>query len=227
MHMDDAELIRGGVSPRPSGNQLSRRAAGGRAVRAPAPMGREVHPHGGRPTGRPLRPGSMQPRAERVGSHARGHAMKKGVEHDPREAMGCFAMLILVAIMAMGGMLVVVPKGIMILLGGDSTGWWRSFLAWLVAPAAGIALSAWITYGFRALRGTEGTRMNRHAGRRNGSGALQPQRLGAPAGGRLLPPPEIGRDACRRLRSANPGGAFGSRPRRSGSTRATRAGRSS
>jgi hypothetical protein len=94
----------------------------------------------------------MQPRAERVGSHARGQAMKKGAKHNPREAIGCFVMLILGALLALGGMLVVVPKGIMILLGGDATGWWRSFLGWLVAPAAGIALTAWITYGFRALR---------------------------------------------------------------------------
>jgi hypothetical protein len=53
-------------------------------------------------------------------------------------------------------MLVVVPKGIMILLGGDATGWWRSVLGWIVSPAVGIALSAWITYGFRGLRNPTG-----------------------------------------------------------------------
>jgi hypothetical protein len=78
--------------------------------------------------------------------------MKKSVEHDSREAMGCFFMLILGAMLALGGMLVVVPRGIMILLGGDSTGWWRSFLGWIVAPASGIALAAWITYGFPGRR---------------------------------------------------------------------------
>jgi hypothetical protein len=78
--------------------------------------------------------------------------MKKGVKDDTREAVGCFIMLILGAILALGGMLVVVPRGLMILLGGDSTGWWRSVLSWILAPAAGIALSAWITFGFKALR---------------------------------------------------------------------------
>jgi hypothetical protein len=75
--------------------------------------------------------------------------MKKSANHATREALGCFVMLILGAILTLGATLVVVPRGITALVGGDATGWRVSALAWVVAPAAGIALTAWFTYGLR------------------------------------------------------------------------------
>jgi hypothetical protein len=78
--------------------------------------------------------------------------MKKGGKHDPREAIGCFIMLILGAIMTLGGMVIVVPESIEALLGKNVPGWWRSILVWVIAPAVGIALAAWLTYRFRTPR---------------------------------------------------------------------------
>ncbi len=72
--------------------------------------------------------------------------MKNGGKHDPREAIGCFVMLILGAMLTLGGIVIVVPKSIEALLGKDVTGWWRSVLTWVVAPAVGLALTALLTY---------------------------------------------------------------------------------
>ena len=78
--------------------------------------------------------------------------MKKGTEHDSREAIGCFVMLILAAMMTLGGLVIVVPNVIMRLLGKDVPGLWRSILIWVVAPLVGIALTALVTYGRLRLR---------------------------------------------------------------------------
>jgi hypothetical protein len=79
--------------------------------------------------------------------------MKKEPKDATREATGCFIMLILGALLTLGGMVIVLPGAIAALLGKPPAGWWRSVLIWLVAPAAGIALTAWLTYGFKDLRG--------------------------------------------------------------------------
>jgi hypothetical protein len=73
--------------------------------------------------------------------------MKKGAEHDSREAIGCFVMLILGAMLTLGVMVIVVPNVITTLLGKEVTGLWRSVLVWVVGPLVGIALTALVTYG--------------------------------------------------------------------------------
>ena len=73
--------------------------------------------------------------------------MPKVTKHDSREAIGCFVMLIFGAMIALGGMVVVVPNAIMRLLGKDVAGFWRSVLLWVVVPLAGIGLTALFTYG--------------------------------------------------------------------------------
>jgi hypothetical protein len=78
--------------------------------------------------------------------------MKLSVSHDTREALGCFVMLILGGILTLGATLVVIPRGIMALLGGDVTGLGSSAIAWIAAPAAGMALMAWLVYGFKQPR---------------------------------------------------------------------------
>jgi hypothetical protein len=78
--------------------------------------------------------------------------MAKSTDHTTTDALGCFVMLILGAIMTLGGMLVVIPRGIAVLLGGAATGWWKAAVAWVVAPAVGIAIAAWLTYSRRGPR---------------------------------------------------------------------------
>jgi hypothetical protein len=34
----------------------------------------------------------------------------------------------------------------------DQPAWWRSILLWVIAPGAGFAFVAWLTYGFKILR---------------------------------------------------------------------------
>jgi hypothetical protein len=67
-----------------------------------------------------------------------------------KEALGCFVMLLLVAFMTLG-VIVLVPSGIGELLRGNATASARSIfvlaLTWVAAPAIGIALVAWLTYG--------------------------------------------------------------------------------
>jgi hypothetical protein len=75
--------------------------------------------------------------------------MRRHAERATKEALGCFVMLILGAFLALGVM-VLVPTGIGELLRGNDAERWRSILmrlvAWVVAPAIGIVLVAWLTY---------------------------------------------------------------------------------
>jgi hypothetical protein len=80
--------------------------------------------------------------------------MKKGApEGGTREAAGCFCMLILGAILTLGCMVIILPGAIGVLAGKPPAGFRRSIWLWLVAPSAGIALVAWLTYGFRGRGG--------------------------------------------------------------------------
>src|SRR5262249_43659792 len=81
-----------------------------------------------------------------VGAASRGHVMKKAAKDASREAIGCFVMLILGAIMTLGGMVIIVPNVILKLLGKEVEGFWRSLLLWVALPLVGILLTAWITY---------------------------------------------------------------------------------
>lgn len=67
----------------------------------------------------------------------------------PREAAGCFCMLILGAIVTLGGLAIILPGAIAVLAGKPPAGFWRSVLLWLAAPLVGIAVAAWLTYGSR------------------------------------------------------------------------------
>ncbi len=73
--------------------------------------------------------------------------MKEGRQNATREAMGCFCMLILGAILTLGSLAILLPGAIAALAGRPPAGLWRSALIWLVAPAIGIALVAWLTFG--------------------------------------------------------------------------------
>ncbi len=64
--------------------------------------------------------------------------MKKPAQSATREAAGCFCMLILGAIMTLGGMVIIFPGVVAALVGKPPAGLWRSVLIWLVAPG-----SAW------------------------------------------------------------------------------------
>lgn len=75
--------------------------------------------------------------------------MKKGPQDAKREAAGCFCMLILGAILTLGGMVIILPGLIAAMAGRPPAGLWRSALIWLVAPGVGIAVVGWLTYGFR------------------------------------------------------------------------------
>jgi hypothetical protein len=75
--------------------------------------------------------------------------MKKGQQDATREAAGCFCMLILGAILTLGVLVIILPELVRTLAGKPHAGLLRSTLIWLVAPAIGIAVVAWLTYGFR------------------------------------------------------------------------------
>jgi hypothetical protein len=75
--------------------------------------------------------------------------MKKAPDHATREVVGCFCMLILGAILTLGGMVIILPGLIATLAGKPPAGLGRSILLWLVAPGIGIAVLALITYGFK------------------------------------------------------------------------------
>ena len=75
--------------------------------------------------------------------------MKRAPRHATREAVGCFCMLILGAILTLGAMVIILPGVIGELAGKPPAGFWRSVSIWVVAPAIGIAVLAWLTYGFR------------------------------------------------------------------------------
>ena len=83
--------------------------------------------------------------------------MKKVFRNGTKEAVGCFCMLILASIMTLGGMVIIFPAVIAALAGKPAAGIWRSVLIWVVAPGVGMALVAWLTYGFKG-RGDAGRR---------------------------------------------------------------------
>lgn len=78
--------------------------------------------------------------------------MKKDPQGSTREAAGCFCMLILGAILTLGSMVIILPAAIGALAGKPQPAFWRSVLIWTVAPATGIAVAAWLTYGFGGRR---------------------------------------------------------------------------
>ena len=82
-----------------------------------------------------------------------GCGMKRVPQDATREAVGCFCMLILGAILTLGGMVIILPGLIGALAGKSPAGLWRSVLIWLVAPGIGIAVLGWLTYGFRPRNG--------------------------------------------------------------------------
>ena len=107
---------------------------------------------------RPIRLDQFVPRRwhrERPGQRGRrpihegGRGKAKGPQDATREALGCFCMLILGAILTLGGMLIILPGLIEAMVRKRPAGLWRSTLIWLVAPAIGIAVVGWLTYGFR------------------------------------------------------------------------------
>jgi hypothetical protein len=65
-------------------------------------------------------------------------------------------MLILGAVLTLGGLAIILPGVIAALAGKPPAGLGRSALIWLVAPGIGIALTAWLTYGFRGRRHRRG-----------------------------------------------------------------------
>jgi hypothetical protein len=78
--------------------------------------------------------------------------MRRYADRATKEALGCFVMLLLAGFMALG-VIVLVPAGIVQLVRGNDAERWRSILThmvtWVVAPAAGIALVAWLTDGLK------------------------------------------------------------------------------
>jgi hypothetical protein len=75
--------------------------------------------------------------------------MKGETNRAPREAVGCFLMLVLGAMACVGFMRIAVlassaPAG--------QAAWRHTVIVWLVAPAAAGALVAWLTYGFKGLQ---------------------------------------------------------------------------
>jgi hypothetical protein len=84
--------------------------------------------------------------------------MKKAAQGATREAVGCFCMLILGAVMTLGAMVIILPGLVAALAGKPPAGLGRSALIWLAAPSAGLALVAWLTYGFRGRRDPPGRR---------------------------------------------------------------------
>ena len=67
--------------------------------------------------------------------------------------MGCFLMLMLGTLMILGLIRLAARIDIRDLVGGNGAGWRQSVVIWVVAPAIGIALVAWFTYGFKGIRG--------------------------------------------------------------------------
>ena len=69
----------------------------------------------------------------------------------PREALGCFLMLVLAAIMCMG-VLSIAMLAISQRQGADQPQWLRSILLWVGVPGAGLALVWWLTYRCKSSR---------------------------------------------------------------------------
>jgi hypothetical protein len=68
-----------------------------------------------------------------------------------REAVGCFLMLVLGALLALG--VVIALDRIDVLRSGEPGEWLALVLPWLLGPAAGIGLIALALYGFKGPRG--------------------------------------------------------------------------
>ena len=79
--------------------------------------------------------------------------MKRSPCPTNREALGCFLMLILGALMSLGFILRVVPSGIVALMNGELKIWMRLVAIWVVGPIMGIAVVAWLTYGTQGIDG--------------------------------------------------------------------------
>jgi hypothetical protein len=79
--------------------------------------------------------------------------MHRGGDFDrtTRHAVGCFTMLILGAIILLGVVLVV-PAELLLPPGEGRRGWRQSVLLWVVMPAIGMSLVAWLTYRTGAWR---------------------------------------------------------------------------
>jgi hypothetical protein len=77
-----------------------------------------------------------------------GAGMKRRPQDATREAAGCFVMLILGAIVTLGGLAILLPGLVATLAGKTPAGLWRSVLIWVVAPAVGIAIVGWLTYAY-------------------------------------------------------------------------------
>ena len=73
--------------------------------------------------------------------------MKQAPPNATREAVGCFLMLILGAIVTLAGLVILLPGLVANMAGKPVPGLWRSILIWMVAPAIGCAIVAWLTYG--------------------------------------------------------------------------------
>jgi uncharacterized membrane protein required for colicin V production len=77
--------------------------------------------------------------------------MKRDTHRTTREAAGCFLGLVLGAIMCLGVMRIVV-LAISQRQQVDQSEWWRSIVLWMLAPGAGLAVIAWLVYGFERPR---------------------------------------------------------------------------
>jgi hypothetical protein len=77
--------------------------------------------------------------------------MKRDTNRTTREAAASFLGLVLGAILCLGvtriAVLAISPRHHV-----DQSEWLRSIVLWLLAPAAGIAVIAWLVYGFESPR---------------------------------------------------------------------------
>jgi hypothetical protein len=78
--------------------------------------------------------------------------MKRATSRNPREAMGCFLMLIFGAILC-----VCLMRIALIAIGqrgrAGHFSWWQLDVLLALVPCAGIVLTAWLTYGFEGALG--------------------------------------------------------------------------
>lgn len=77
----------------------------------------------------------------------RGRGSKQAPPNATREAVGCFLMLLLGAIVTLAGLVILLPGLVATLAGKPVPGLGRSVLMWMVAPGIGLAIVAWLTYG--------------------------------------------------------------------------------
>jgi uncharacterized membrane protein YdbT with pleckstrin-like domain len=80
--------------------------------------------------------------------------MQREPNHAAREAVGCFLMLVLGAIVCVGFMRITalaVSQG----MRAGRLEWWHTSVVWVVVPAALGAFVFWMTYRLRGLRSGE------------------------------------------------------------------------